>query len=300
VALYFAYAAVVPVARQLMWVNLIHALPAGAALFAVCADRGLDGAVIAVAVGGTVGVGYGIVLFGFEGLLPPPTGGVGGGVGIYVYEALLLATSVAYVVTCGIIAGTGATAVGDKVYAAALHNEGVSVRRSFELLRPEREWTVVGFQIAAERGADRIYHTVIYLVRPVLMLDTVMFVTLVLMLDGGADTQWYEWFEVVRVLTVLAGFVLVPFLLPTMAAFYYLAVAAAVCLITDAMLLGFLVDSSSGALTAMRAICVVLDVYYLAVFILTQIQLPKGSTLALRYNMMSLGDRLSLFGRLIS
>jgi hypothetical protein len=146
------------------------------------------------------------------------------------------------------------------------------------------------------RTAERVYYIITSCIKTVSLIELVLviFYTIILAVNNASGgTLWYQWFYMIHYISVFAGFGCVSFELPMHTALLFLIVMSTVCLVVDAIEMGFLAPLVSDGEISIQSFFLAVDVSQIVFFTLcTYRATPKA--FALLTMIEKLPDRLRI------
>jgi hypothetical protein len=189
----------------------------------------------------------------------------------YFIEAILMLIDVLYFGICAIM-WIGARDSDGERYMKVVENEQLTFKRyqrlfTYSLEKVTTEKAISEFNALT---AQRIYYIITSCIKTVSLIELVLviFYTIILAVNNGVTTLWYQWFYMIHYVSVFAGFACVSFELPMHTALLFLIVMCTVCLVVDAIEMGFLATLVTDGEISIQSFFLVVDVSQIVFFVL--------------------------------
>jgi hypothetical protein len=215
----------------------------------------------------------------------------------YFIQAIFMLITLLYIAICWIM-WSGARVTDGELYMKVVEKE----RYTFEAYRKlfdfslDKLVTPEKMDLYNIRAAERIYYIITSCIKTVALIELVLviFYTIILAINNPSGTTlWYQWFYMIHYLSVFAGFGCVSFELPMHTALLFLIVMSTVCLVVDAIEMGFLAPLVSDGEISIQSFFLAVDISQIVFFTLcTYRTTPKAFALLMMIE--KLPDRLRI------
>jgi hypothetical protein len=190
----------------------------------------------------------------------------------YFIQAIFMLISLLYIVVCWIM-WVGARDTDGELYMKAVEKERYTFKAyqklfdfSLDNLVTEEKMNLYNI-----RSAERVYYIITSCIKTVSIIELVLvvFYTIILAVNNPSGTTlWYQWFYMIHYVSVFAGFGCVSFELPMHTALLFLIVMSTVCLVVDAIEMGFLATLVTDGEISIQSFFLMVDVLQIVFFTL--------------------------------
>jgi hypothetical protein len=215
----------------------------------------------------------------------------------YFIQAVFMLISVLYIAICWLM-WVGARETDGDLYMKVVEKERYTFKAYQQLFdfSTDKLVTQEKMDLYNIRTAERVYYIITSCIKTVSLIELVLviFYTIILAVNNpSGGTLWYQWFYMIHYISVFAGFGCVSFELPMHTALLFLIVMSTVCLVVDAIEMGFLAPLVSDGEISLQSFFLAVDVAQIVFFTLcTYRATPKA--FALLTMIEKLPDRLRI------